>query len=332
MSDALPGWANLAAYALVFFAALFFADFAFGAVAARKHRSAVNRRLGLLAAGKSRTEVMQLLRPGRSAAGESPIAAVIRWLEPKLTQAGMRIGARKMLGYMAMATVVIGIAFPLMAQLAGRFNSLGAVCLLLLFACVFGLGLPIVYLNMAAAKRTKKFDAQFPVALDIFVRGLRAGHPVSSALDLLTKEMVDPCGSEFGIVIDEVNYGLDLREALSNLSDRVVSQDVQMFVVCVAIQNETGGNLAEILEGLTKVIRERMSMVMKVKALASEGKMTGTMLSILPLFTFGVVFSSSPEFYLDVADDPWFMPGFGGILSLYALGVMTIRKMVDLKV
>jgi tight adherence protein B len=330
---AMPGWASLLAYALVFCATLLFADFAMATLSARQSQRHVNRRLGLIAAGKSRVEVMQLLRPQRHGAKRgSLLGPLIGWLEPKLTQAGLRISAQRMLGMMALASAAIGIVFPLAAQLTSRFNSLSTLLLLLIFAVGVGFAMPIFYLNMKAAKRIKAFDKQFPVALDIFVRGLRAGHPVSAALDLLTSEMADPCGSEFGIVIDEVNYGLDLREALTNLSDRIGSQDVQMFVVCVAIQNETGGNLAEILEGLTKVIRERMGMVMKVKALASEGKMTGTMLSILPIFTFTVVFTSSPEFYLDVAGDSWFMPGIGLILGLYAMGILTIRKLVDLKV
>lgn len=329
----MPGWAALSAYALVFIASLLFADFAFAAVAAKRSQRHVNRRLGLIAAGKSRVEVMQLLRPRRGGGSRGGLLApLIGWLDPKLAQAGMRIGARAMLGRMAAATAAIGVAFPLVAQLTSRFTSPAALLLLLIFAAGIGFAMPVFYINLKAAKRVKAFDKQFPVALDIFVRGLRAGHPVSAALDLLTSEMADPCGSEFGIVIDEVNYGLDLREALTNLSDRIGSQDVQMFVVCVAIQNETGGNLAEILEGLTRVIRERMGMVMKVKALASEGKMTGTMLSILPVFTFTVVFTSSPEFYLDVVGDAWFMPGICGILGLYLLGILTIRKLVDLKV
>ena len=329
----MPGWAALTAYALVFVATLLFADFAVATIGVRQSQRHVNRRLGLIAAGKSRVEVMQLLRPQRRGLKRgSPFGPLVGWLEPKLAQAGMRVSAQKLLGMMALASAGIGTVFPLAAQLTARFNSVSTLLLLLIFAVGVGFAMPLFYINLKAAKRIKAFDKQFPVALDIFVRGLRAGHPVSAALDLLTSEMADPCGSEFGTVIDEVNYGLDLREALTNLSDRIGSQDVQMFVVCVAIQNETGGNLAEILEGLTRVIRERMGMVMKVKALASEGKMTGTMLSILPIFTFTVVFTSSPEFYLDVADDPWFVPGIGLILGLYTLGILTIRKLVDLKV
>ena len=333
MFETLPAWPMLIVYGLVFGAVLLFADFSMHALAARRQNRHVNRRLGLIAAGKTRSEVLQLLRPAQRPDGDKAlITPLIRWLEPKLRQAGLRIPAARMLLMMTVATAGIGVIFPLVAELSGRFNSVSSLLLLVAFAVALGFGLPVFVINMKGAKRIKAFDKQFPVALDIFVRGLRAGHPVSAALDLLTTEVADPCGSEFGIVIDEVNYGLDLREALTNLSDRIGSQDVQMFVVCVAIQNETGGNLAEILEGVPKVIRERMGMVLKVKALASEGKMTGTMLSILPVFTFSVVFMSSPEFYLDVAGDPWFMPGIGGILGMYLLGILTIRKMVDLKV
>lgn len=325
-------WPLLVFYLLVFCATLLFADFAFGALKARGARKAVNQRLGLIAAGHTRSEVLQLLRPRRREARMPLLAPLIGWIEGKLTQAGVRANPVHILIGMAAAATVISVGFPVVAGLTGRFTSVSTILLLLVFSLALSVFAPIVYLNVRAAKRSKLFDAQFPVALDIFVRGLRAGHPVSSALDLLTNEMADPCGSEFGLVIDEINYGLDLREALVNLSERVGSQDVQMFVVCVAIQSETGGNLAEILEGLTKVIRDRMSMVMKVKALASEGKMTGTMLSVMPVLTFASVFSSSPSFYLDVADDPWFLPGVLGILSLYATGVLTIRKMVALKV
>ena len=233
---------------------------------------------------------------------------------------------------MAAGTVAIAVAFPLALGLTGRLHFDGSVLLILVFAGFLGIGLPLLLLNMKAAKRMKKFDAQFPVALDIFVRGLRAGHPVPAALDLLTSEMPDPIGTEFGIVVDEVNYGLDLRDALTNLAERADTPDVQMFVVCVSIQAETGGNLAEILESLSKVIRERASMVLKVRALASEGKMSGIMLSILPVFTFITTFLGSPKFYFDAVDDPLFMPVAVGLLVWYFIGVFSIRKLVDLKV
>ena len=105
-----------------------------------------------------------------------------------------------------------------------------------------------------------------------------------------------------------------------------------MFVVSLAIQMETGGNLAEILENLSKVIRERHSMMLKVRALSSEGRMTAIMLTILPVFSFTLLFLLRPQFYLEVADDPAFLPGFITLLLLYMVGFYTIRRLVDLKV
>jgi tight adherence protein B len=175
-------------------------------------------------------------------------------------------------------------------------------------------------------------EEQFPVALDVFVRGLRAGHPIAAALDLLTVEMPDPIGSEFGVVVDEVTYGAELRDALQAMADRWDLDDMRMFVVSLSVQSETGGNLAEILDNLSTVIRERHSMMLKVRALSSEGRMTAVMLTILPVFAFTFLFIMNPGFYMDVADDPAFVPGFVTLIIMYFIGFYTIRRMVDLKV
>jgi tight adherence protein B len=166
----------------------------------------------------------------------------------------------------------------------------------------------------------------------VFVRGLRAGHPIAAALDLLTVEMADPIGSQFGIVVDEVTYGADLRDALTAMADRWDLEDMRMFVVSLSVQSETGGNLAEILENLSTVIRERQSMMRKVRALSSEGRMTAAMLTGLPILSFLLLFVTNPDFYLDVADDPAFLPGYVAIFTLYAIGFYSIRRLIDLKV
>jgi tight adherence protein B len=200
------------------------------------------------------------------------------------------------------------------------------------FAGALGTFLPIMVLQYKATKTRKKMEEQFPVALDVFVRGLRAGHPIAAALDLLTVEMPDPIGSEFGVVVDEVTYGAELRDALQAMAERWDLDDMRMFVVSLSVQNETGGNLAEILDNLSTVIRERHSMMLKVRALSSEGRMTAVMLTILPVFAFTFLFIMNPGFYLDVADDPAFIPGFVTLIMMYFIGFYTIRKMVDLKV
>jgi tight adherence protein B len=210
--------------------------------------------------------------------------------------------------------------------------SSGRVLISAAFGIIVGAGLPLMVLSHMASAKRKKMQEQFPVALDVFVRGLRAGHPIASALELLTVEMPDPIGSQFGLVVDEVTYGAELREALQNMAERWDLEDMRMFVVSLSVQNETGGNLSEILDNLTKVIRERQSMMMKVRALSSEGRMTAAMLTGLPVLTFAVLFIINPAFYLEVANDPWFIPGFSMMIVLYFIGFFTIRRMVDLKV
>jgi tight adherence protein B len=208
----------------------------------------------------------------------------------------------------------------------------GRLLIVATFAAALGAFLPILVLQYKAAKTRKKMEEQFPTALDVFVRGLRAGHPIAAALDLLTIEMPDPIGSEFGVVVDEVTYGAELRDALQAMAERWDLDDMRMFVVSLSVQNETGGNLAEILDNLSQVIRERHSMMLKVRALSSEGRMTAVMLTILPVFAFTFLFIMNPGFYLDVADDPAFVPGFVALVAMYFIGFYTIRKMVDLKV
>jgi tight adherence protein B len=208
----------------------------------------------------------------------------------------------------------------------------GRLLILATFCGVVGCFLPLMFLQFKANRTRKKMQDQFPVALDVFVRGLRAGHPIAAALDLLTVEMPDPIGSQFGVVVDEVTYGAELRDALESLAERWDLDDMRMFVVSLSVQSETGGNLAEILENLSQVIRERQSMMLKVRALSSEGRMTGIMLTALPVLAFTALFIGNPGFYLDVAGDPWFVPGFGGLLILYVIGFVSIRRLVDLKV
>ncbi len=144
--------------------------------------------------------------------------------------------------------------------------------------------------------------------------------------------MDDPIGSEFGLVADEVSYGADLTDAIDAMADRWDLEDIRMFVVSLSVQLETGGNLAEILENLSGVIRARASLYLKVRALSSEGRMTGWILSVLPIFTMVSMFLINPGFYLNVAKDPIFLFGFPGLLLLYVTGFIWIRKLVDIKV
>lgn len=322
-------------YVLIFMATLLLIEG--GYMYARDHvvaRRKVNRRLTMIAAGTDRLEVLARLRRDAAATIDrfGPLAPWIRRLESKLARAGVSMTApRFVLVMMGLTAAAFVLGLFTAAVLTGSATT-GTMFLCLLFACSIGFAGPLMFLNFKRERRLKKLEAQFPVALDVFVRGLRAGHPVASALELLTNEMPDPIGSEFGIVVDEITYGLDLRDALQNMADRSGLPDMHMFVVSVSIQNETGGNLAEILENLAKVIRDRASLFLKVRALSSEGRMSGYMLTVLPIFTFVTTFAGAPKFYLEVADDPIFINGTIGLLTLYAIGVWLMRRIVAIKV
>lgn len=294
---------------------------------------AINERLRLIARGFDRAEVLARLRRD-AGSGSIRLPGILansgRKLDAMLRGAGL--APMQVVMAMAAAATLIFVVTIVAAIATGFTVTAGTLLMVACFAGTAAILIPLMLLARRADKRQKKMAEQFPVALDIFVRGLRAGHPVAAALDLLTEEMTDPIGSEFGLVVDEVTYGADLRDALQNMAERCNLDDLRMFVVSLSVQNETGGNLAEILENLSKVIRERASMVLMVRALSSEGRMTGTLLTLLPVGAFVALFLLNPPFYLEVANDPAFVIGFGCLIALYAVGFFTIRRLIDLKV
>ncbi len=301
----------------------------------REKNREINQRLQMIGRGTSRAETMSVLRRHSldlATRVPAPFQPLVRQFERTLLASGVLMSTARLLFLLAAAPAIV-MALIIIAMLAaGSPIGIGRLLLLGTVSIVIGCAIPLFVLNAKAQRRRKKMQEQFPVALDVFVRGLRAGHPVAAALDLLTVEMPDPIGSQFGLIVDEVTYGADLRDALFDMAERWDSDDIRMFVVSLSVQNETGGNLAEILENLSRVIRERQSMLMKVRALSSEGRMTAVILTLLPVATFGGLFLLNAQFYLQVADDPLFVPGFLGLILLYAVGFITIRRMVDLKV
>lgn len=301
--------------------------------ASQSYTRAINQRLTLISRGFSRDEVAVSLRRATSKSGlPPPFGAMMDGLEGMLAGAGLKTSARSIVVGLLLLSLLIFLLIMWLIWLNAGAPSAGRLLLAATFSVTVGLVIPILFLSRLADRRRKQLVEQFPVALDVFVRGLRAGHPIASALELVAGEMSDPIGSEFGLVLDEVTYGADLRDALQSMADRCGVEDMQMFVVSLSIQQETGGNLAEILENLSRVIRERAAMLMKVRALSSEGRMTALILTLLPVGSFAGLFLTNPSFYLDVADDPAFIPGFAGLMTAFAIGVFWIRKLIDLKV
>ena len=333
MSDS---WIKAIILASVFGAVLLLVDLVVR-TAARTHTEgrAINLRLKLLKQGRTTGEALTLLKRADSALPEGLPALLLslgRRFERMLMTAQVTIPTPRLMLMLMVGPFVLLFGILIVMASLGIPIGFGRVVLLGTFSLVLGLLIPVLALQIRANRMRKKMQDQFPVALDVFVRGLRAGHPVASALDLLTAEMPDPIGSQFGLVVDEVTYGADLRDALHGLAERWDLADMRMFVVSLAVQNETGGNLAEVLENLSKVIRERQSLLLKVRALSSEGRMTAVVLTALPILAFTVLFLFNPAFYLDVADDPAFVPGFMSLIILYLIGFFVIRRMVDIKV
>lgn len=328
-------WTRALVLILMFAAIVMLVERVVGSVLIRRASGhEVNRRLDAIAHGATRGDASMLLRRHIASLPDLPpvLARPALAFEKLLMAAKVAMPLSQVMLLLLLAPLVLFVLMAFLIFLLHQPFGSGQLVLLLVASLAIGTGLPLFWLQFRANRQRRLFIEQFPVALDVFVRGLRAGHPVASALDLLTTEMPDPIGSEFGLVADEVTYGADLKDALMTMADRWGVEDVRMFVVSLAVQSETGGNLAEILENLSRVIRERAGLMLKVRALSSEGRITALMLTLLPVLTFVGLFFLNPRFYLDVADDPAFMPGFIGLIVLYAIGFWMIRRMVDLKV
>lgn len=301
----------------------------------RARVAAVNLRLQLIKRGSDRAAIAAQLRknaPSDFSQYPSLIARPLRALQAALFASAVSFTLGQMLFWMVFALALLSVGMMIFISLSGGTVTSGVIILVVALAASVAVGLPIIIINIFAQRRRKKMEQQFPVALDIFVRALRSGHPVAGAINLLTNEMEDPIGSEFGIVSDEISYGAELTDSLEAMADRWDMEDIRMFVVSLAVQSETGGNLAEILENLSGIIRARASLFMKVRALSSEGRMTGWILTVLPIVTFVSMFLINPGFYTDVARDSIFIIGFPSLMILYFTGVFWIRKLVDIKV
>lgn len=301
----------------------------------RARLNTINQRMKMISQGRTREEVVSILRKNDGSdfsAFPQPFASWLASLERSLRSAGVPFQTSQVLFGMAVLFGVLVALIGVGAAMTGFAITAGSTLLIVTIAFCAAVLLPVLVISAIAQRRRKRMEEQFPISLDIFIRALRAGHPVASAIDLLTKELPDPIGSEYGLVADEVAYGADLADSLAAMADRWNLDDVRMFVVSLSVQTETGGNLAEILENLANVVRARASLFLKVRALSSEGRMTGWILTGLPIAAFLALFAINPAFYLDVASDPIFIIVFIGLMVMYIIGFTAIRMMINIKV
>jgi tight adherence protein B len=255
------------------------------------YRKNINRRLKVMDDKSDRESVLVQLRRERGLTSSGDYRLPLVNLNQLVLQSGLTIGFGRLI-----LIIVVGMIAAFAATMVVGGRSLDAV----IAALFCGSVLPFMVLRFLRGRRRKKFAAQFPDAIDIIVRSLRAGHPVPIAINMVARELPDPIGSEFGTVTDEITYGADLESAMRNLYFRVGTDDLPLFVTAVAIQGSTGGNLGEILENLSAVIRQRFKMRRKIRALAAEGRASALILSSLPIGMFAVIQFLVPSFYAGV--------------------------------
>lgn len=192
--------------------------------------------------------------------------------------------------------------------------------------------LPIFYVDKRRKMRLRKLEVQLPEALDLITRSLRSGHALSSALQMVGDEMPEPIAGEFRSVHEEVNFGVSLENALMGLAERVPLTDVRYFIVSVLIQRDSGGNLTEVLGNLSRLIRERLKLLSKVRVLSSEGRLSAWVLGVMPFALAGVMYLANPEFMAPLWNDPIGISIIQYTLILMVFGIAVLRKIVKIRV
>ncbi len=192
--------------------------------------------------------------------------------------------------------------------------------------------LPIMWLLMARKRRWNAFGKQLPEALELMARGLRAGHSLQAGFQLVGDEMNDPIGTEFTRVFEEQNLGIALEEALESMTERIPNLDLRFFATAIVLQRQTGGDLAEILDKIGHLIRERFKIFGQIQALTGEGRLSGVVLMALPPVLFLVMLKINYEYSMTLFEDPLGVKMLAFAVVLQIIGALVIRKIVNIKV
>lgn len=192
--------------------------------------------------------------------------------------------------------------------------------------------LPLMWMIFRRKRRLKAFGAQMPDAMELIARALRSGHSLGSGFSLVATEMNDPIGTEFGRVFEEQNLGVPLEDALAGLADRIPNLDLKFFSTAVILQRQTGGDLAEILDKIGYLVRERFKIYGQVQALTGEGRLSGVVLLALPPVLFMAVYKLNPEYVSVLFTDPMGKQMLAGAAVMQVLGALVIRKIINIKV
>ncbi len=289
-------------YALVFVAALLAVDrFLRVFVASRRKDKEVNFRLELLKASNNKLDTYDEMLRMRGLAKGTARRFSGRWFSEVYTQSGLQASSTQQTLFVIAAAV--GSFLFWRTFISSDYYVIGVLTLLSTIA------IPILFVLWVRARRTKKFQKQLSPAIEVMIRSLGAGHPLPSAINLVANEMPDPIGSEFGILSDELTYGIELDDALLNLVQRVGLDETKLLAVSISVQRGTGGNLIEILQNLATMVRDRIMMKAKIKAISAEGRITAAIMAVFPFLLFSMIRAMVPTYF-----DPLWNSGYGGIV------------------
>src|SRR5215472_7784019 len=243
-------------------------------------------------------------------------------LQEYVSQAGLKMKV----GKLVLMSAVLGLAA---GMISGRFFPQIWIQL------AFGLGLaaiPFVFVAWKRTRRLRQFEEHYPEALDLLGRAVRAGHAFTTGLEMIAKECSEPIASEFRSTFEEQNFGLPLRDALLNLTERVPIVDVRFFVTAVLVQKETGGNLAEILDGLSAVVRDRFRIFREVRVRTAQGRLTAGILIALPIFMMCVLSIMNPTYIKVLFNDPWGPWVLSAAAAMQVTGSAVLWKIIHIEV
>jgi tight adherence protein B len=306
-------------YGLIFIGVLAMVEAIYLAVFGRSIslNSRVNRRLRMLEKGAGREEVLEQLRKEMGQHLRSQSIPLYSLLAAKAQKANMAFSPTQLIMIMGLLSVVAFVGLTV--------GTGASPVIRLIVSVAMGVGGVYVWVSNKAKQRMKLIEEQLPDAVELMVRSLRVGHPFTSALNIVAKEVADPLGTEMGMISDEAAYGRDVGEALKAMAERLDMQDLRFLSVAVTIQQQSGGNLADILDGLSVVIRSRFKLFRKVAAITAEAQWSGKFLSGFPLVALVGINVAQPNYYDKVMETPVF------ILACIVVGLFLVANLIVMR-
>ncbi|MFG5383856.1 type II secretion system F family protein [Yoonia sp. R2-816] len=284
----------------------------------------VNRRLEMLDKGGNREQVLDQLRKEMTQHMKSQSIPIYSMLANKAQKANIAFTPTQLILVMILVSGAAFVLLSVMTQVGMAVRVLVAVSM--------GVGGVYTWVSNKANKRMNMIGEQLPEAVELMVRSLRVGHPFSSAVAIVAREVPDPLGTEMGMISDEAAYGRDMGETLKAMAERLDIQDMRFLAVAVTIQQTSGGNLAEILDGLAKVIRARFRLFRRVNAITAEAKWSGKLLSAFPILALIGINLVRPDYFDEVMESAYFIPACLVVAAFLVLNLIVMRALVNIKV